>query len=224
MHMTTTSAMAAELREQSRARYPDESGFVERNGVRVCWERYGAGEQTVLLLPTWEIAHSRIWKCQIPYLARRFQVVTFDPRGNGRSDRPTEASAYDRREFARDAIAILDALGVKRTVVVSWCTGVGVLLAAEYPERVSALVDIASDLPLSAEPSDETGYPFDEVVDTDEGWAKWKPPLLAAGLARLRGVLLRRGIHGAAFDEADRGRDRLGAAGRPAGDGPGDGG
>jgi pimeloyl-ACP methyl ester carboxylesterase len=173
MHMTTMSATVAELREQSRARYPDESGFVERNGVRVCWERYGAGEQTVLLLPTWEIAHSRVWKCQIPYLARRFQVVTFDPRGNGRSGRPTEASAYDRREFARDAIAILDALGVTQAVVVSWCTGVGVLLAAEYPERVSALVDVASDLPLSAEPSDETGYPFDEVVDTDEGWAKW---------------------------------------------------
>lgn len=47
------------------------------------------------------------------------------------------------------------------------------VLAAEYPERVSALVDIASDLPLSAEPSDEPGYPFDEVADTDEGWAKW---------------------------------------------------
>lgn len=68
---------------------------MERDGVRVCWERYGAGEQTVLLLPTWEIAHSRVWKCQIPYLARRFQVVTFDPRGNGLSGRPREASAHD---------------------------------------------------------------------------------------------------------------------------------
>jgi len=34
MHMTTTPATGAELREQSRACYPDESGIVERGGVR----------------------------------------------------------------------------------------------------------------------------------------------------------------------------------------------
>jgi hypothetical protein len=68
-------AVAVEQREQTRAMYPDETGFVERDGVRVCWERYGAGEQTVLLLPTWEIAHSRVWKCQIPDLARRRDAV-----------------------------------------------------------------------------------------------------------------------------------------------------
>jgi pimeloyl-ACP methyl ester carboxylesterase/predicted glycosyltransferase len=166
-------AVAVEQREQTRAMYPDETGFVERDGVRVCWERYGAGEQTVLLLPTWEIAHSRVWKCQIPDLARRFQVVTFDPRGNGLSDRPREASAYDRREFAGDAIAILDALGVERAVVVSWCAGFGVLLAAEHPGRVSALVDVASDMQLTTGPDEETSYPFDEVLDTGQGWAKW---------------------------------------------------
>src|SRR5258706_13852657 len=112
--------------EQTRARYPDESGFVERDGVQVFWERYGAGEQTILFLPTWEIVHSRLWKCQIPYLARRFRVMTFDPRGNGRSDRPIDVDAYDRREVAGDAIAFLDALGMDETGVVSWCGGDGV--------------------------------------------------------------------------------------------------
>ena len=48
---------------------------------------------------------------QIPYLARHGRVVTFDPRGNGRSDRPAESAAYDRREFAADALAVLDAVG-----------------------------------------------------------------------------------------------------------------
>ena len=74
--------------EQTRARYPDADGFVERGGVRVHWERYGSREPAFLLLPTWEIVHSRCWKNQIPYLARHGTVVTFDPRGNGRSDRP----------------------------------------------------------------------------------------------------------------------------------------
>ena len=75
-------------REQTRARYPDETGYVERDGVSVFWERYGDGEPTVLFLPTWSIIHSRCWKAQIPYFARHFRALTFDGRGNGRSDRP----------------------------------------------------------------------------------------------------------------------------------------
>lgn len=67
--------------EQTRARYPDEAAYVERDGVKIFCEVYGAGEPTVLLMPTWEIVHSRCWKFQIPYLARHCRVVTFDPRG-----------------------------------------------------------------------------------------------------------------------------------------------
>ena len=74
--------------EQTRARYPDQEGYLERDGVRVFYEVYGSGEPTVFLLPTWSIIHSRHWKMQIPYLARHCRVVTFDGRGNGRSDRP----------------------------------------------------------------------------------------------------------------------------------------
>jgi pimeloyl-ACP methyl ester carboxylesterase/predicted glycosyltransferase len=170
------ATVADQCSEQTRARYPDTQGFVERNGVRVFWESYGAGDRTILFLPTWEIVHSRVWKCQIPYLSRRFRVLTFDPRGNGRSDRPTDPDAYDRREIAEDAIAILDTLEVEQAVVVSWCGGVGVLLAAEHPERVSALVEIAPDSPLTVDPGEEAGYPFDDVLDTDEGWAKWNRP------------------------------------------------
>jgi len=74
-----------------RARYPDQEGFVERDGVRIFYEVFGTGGPTVLLLPPWSIVHSRIWKAQIPYLARHCRVVTFDGRGNGRSSRPASA-------------------------------------------------------------------------------------------------------------------------------------
>ena len=76
--------MTGPAREQSRARYPDSSGYTKRNGVRLYYEVYGSGEPTVLLLPTWSIIHSRHWKMQIPYLARHCRVLTFDGRGNGR--------------------------------------------------------------------------------------------------------------------------------------------
>jgi pimeloyl-ACP methyl ester carboxylesterase len=85
--------MAVELttptQKQTRARYPDDSGYVERDGVNVYYEVYGEGEPTVLLLPTWSILHSRHWKMQIPYLARHCRVVTFDGRGTvSPTDRP----------------------------------------------------------------------------------------------------------------------------------------
>ena len=63
-----------------RARYPDQEGFIERNGVRIFYEVFGTGDPTVLLLPTWSIIHSRIWKAQVPYLARHCRVITFDGR------------------------------------------------------------------------------------------------------------------------------------------------
>src|SRR6476620_10012933 len=107
--------------EQTRARYPDEAAYVDRDGVKIFYEVYGTGEPTVLLMPTWEIVHSRSWKFQIPYLARYTRVVTFDPRGNGRSDRPAGYDAYRRREFAADALAVLDAAAIDRAIVVSWC-------------------------------------------------------------------------------------------------------
>ncbi|HYF24494.1 MAG TPA: alpha/beta fold hydrolase [Baekduia sp.] len=138
--------------DASRARHPDETGFVERDGVRVFWERYGEGERTVLFLPTWTFVHARIWKAQIPYFARHFRVVTFDPRGNGRSDRPTEQSAYDEREFMQDALDVLDACDVQRAVVVALSRGAqrGLLLAAEHPERVERIAFLAPMFPVTA--------------------------------------------------------------------------
>src|SRR5438105_9502612 len=109
--------------EQTRARYPDESGYVERDGVRIFYEVYGSGEPTILLLPTWSLIHSRHWKMQIPYLARHARVVTFDGRGNGRSDRPQDAAAYAEREFAADTLAVLDATETEQAVIVGFSLG-----------------------------------------------------------------------------------------------------
>ena len=161
--------------EQTRARYPDEEGFLKRDGARVFYEVYGTGEPAILLLPTWEIVHSRAWKAQIPYFARYSRVITFDRLGNGRSDRPEQVGAYDRRATAGDARAVLEHAGVQQAVVVSWCgAGEDVLLAAEHPELVSGLVLIAPDLLLTADPAEEEGpYPFEGEPSALDGWATW---------------------------------------------------
>src|SRR5207244_9104826 len=120
MNTAAAPTIAAERHEQTRARYPDTEGYVERDGVRTFYEAYGEGEPTVLLLPTWSIIHSRCWKMQIAYLARHCRVVAFDGRGNGRSDRPEEPEAYDEREFAADAIAVMDATATDRAMIVGF--------------------------------------------------------------------------------------------------------
>ena len=58
--------IASPAREQTRARYPDEEGFVEREGVRIFWERYGGGEPTILFLPTWEPSTHAAGRCRSP--------------------------------------------------------------------------------------------------------------------------------------------------------------
>ena len=138
-------------REQTRACYPDDEGYVERAGVKVHWERYGDGDPTVLLLPTWTLLHSRTWKAQIAYLARHLRVVTFDPRGNGRSDRPTDPRLYAESEFCADAVAVMDATDTAQAVVVGFSRGAQrtLLLAAEHPDRVLAAAFIAPWFPAS---------------------------------------------------------------------------
>jgi pimeloyl-ACP methyl ester carboxylesterase/predicted glycosyltransferase len=151
-----------------RARYPDADGFIERDGIKVGYEVYGEVEPTILLLTSWAIVHARQWKAQVPYLARRFRVITVEGRGNGRADRPVTAEAYLDREYVDDAIAVLDATGVDRAVIVGVSMGGrhALQLAAWYPERAAGVVAIGTALPWPIPPD------FAEPKESYEGWGK----------------------------------------------------
>ena len=158
-----------------RARYPDAEGFVDRGGVKVGYEVFGEGEPAVVFAPLDPIVHSRAWKAQVPYLARRSRVITIDPRGNGRSDRPQSPAAYADTEFVANTVAVMDACDVDRAVIVGISTSgwISLLTAALHPERVLGVVAIAAGGPgLGPLPAARTEYDFDEVLDTEEGWAK----------------------------------------------------
>jgi pimeloyl-ACP methyl ester carboxylesterase/predicted glycosyltransferase len=174
--MTAIATTRVSLPEQTRARYPDESGNVERDGVRIFWERYGDGEPTVLFLPTWSIVHARCWKGQIPYFARHAAALTFDGRGNGKSDRPQAPEAYREEEFAADALAVMEAAHTERAVLVSLSRGAerSLLLAAHHPDRVQGMVFISPALPLPpAAPRASAERTFLEPRERYEGWEKW---------------------------------------------------
>ena len=172
--MATDLATEGRARDSSRARLPAREGFVERDGVRVFYEVYGSGEPTILLLPSWSIAHSRLWKMQIPYLSRHARVVTFDGRGNGRSDRPAGEEAYRESEFAADALAVLDTTGTESAILIGasygarWATH----LAADHPQRVEGIVCLAPAVSL-APPDPAEAHFFEDEPETDRGWAKF---------------------------------------------------
>lgn len=163
---------------EHRPRRPDHTGRVVRDGVGIVYDVYDSDDRdrpTVLLLPTWSIVDSRIWKLQVPYLARHFRVITFDGRGSGRSDRPVGAPAYADREYASDVVAVLDDSTTDRALLVGLSCGVAwsVQVAASHPDRVSGLIAIGASCGLSVPDPERERFAFNARLDTTAGWAKY---------------------------------------------------
>ncbi|MCH7669972.1 MAG: alpha/beta fold hydrolase [Acidobacteria bacterium] len=139
-----------------RARYPDSEGFVERNGAKIFYEVYENDGPTILLAQSWQTFYSRLWKMQIPYLARHFRVVTYDPVGNGKSDRDVEAARLKTSEVILDAIAVLDETGTETCVVsgLSYGGGLVVAMAALHPDRFDGFIPIAASHPWGVPPEE----------------------------------------------------------------------
>src|SRR5450755_3022513 len=168
-------ARASEEKAQSmRARVPDRDGYAVREGCKIFFEVFGEGPNTVLLLPPWAIGHSRTWKLQVPYLSRHFRVVTFDPLGNGKSERPQDPAQYTDWKRVADAIAVMDATGTASAMIVGICTEAwtATLLAGEHPVRASGLVFFAPVSPYGETLPAREASSFDDVRTTYEGWEK----------------------------------------------------
>jgi pimeloyl-ACP methyl ester carboxylesterase/predicted glycosyltransferase len=113
---------------------------------------------------------------QIPYLARHCRVIAFDPRGNGKSDRPEDPAEYTEQEYAADALAVLDATDTASAFIVGYSMGAqrALLLAAEHPERVEGVVFIGPAVPLSVQTDRAQAFlSFDDRLDTYDGWEKY---------------------------------------------------
>ena len=128
-------------------------GAVTREGTElVYWTWPGTSPPTLLLHGIGN--YGRYWDFFADSIAGRLQLIAPDARGHGESGRP--ADGYAPADFAADALAILDRLGIERTVVVGHSMGGlhSINLAARHPERVQALVivDASPDpLPQGAE-------------------------------------------------------------------------
>jgi pimeloyl-ACP methyl ester carboxylesterase/predicted glycosyltransferase len=158
-----------------RAKLPHTEGFVERGGVKLHYEIYGEGEQTMVFLPPWAIVHSRIYKAQLPYFSERFRCVTYDPRGNGKSDRPTEVADYSLDNYLADALAVMDATEAGKAILVGLSFGglLASILAAHHPERVKAAILAGTVASIGPDYDYRKPQHFLEKRERFEGWDKF---------------------------------------------------
>ena len=73
------------------------------------------------------------------------RVVSWNHRGTGGSDRPTDLDRCGITEFVEDALSVMDAFGLERAVLMGWSMGVNTMfeLASLHPERVTGLFAVA---------------------------------------------------------------------------------
>ena len=85
-----------------------------------------------------------IWKRLAPDLETRGSVTRIDQRGHGQSDAPP--GPYSRADLATDVVAVLDAEGIDRTILVGHSMGgiVAMETALAYPDRIAGLVLIGT--------------------------------------------------------------------------------
>ncbi|QEV20436.1 alpha/beta fold hydrolase [Streptomyces alboniger] len=108
-------------------------------GVRLWTERRGAPDAPALLLVMGAQAAGLGWPEElVDALAERHHVIRYDHRDTGRSSHCFDERPYRVTDLARDAVAVLDGLGVERAHLVGLSLGgmLAQLVLADHPERV----------------------------------------------------------------------------------------
>jgi pimeloyl-ACP methyl ester carboxylesterase len=117
---------------------------IDSSGVTLDVQVEGAG-RPVLLVHGWPDTQ-RLWSKQVPALVDAgYQVITYDQRGYGASDKPAEVEAYSIPFLAIDSTAVLDHLGIEQAHFVGhdWGAAVVWATAALAPQRVDHLVALS---------------------------------------------------------------------------------
>jgi pimeloyl-ACP methyl ester carboxylesterase len=130
---------------------------LNRDGVELYYEVHGSGP--VVLLTHGYSATSQMWAGQVEALSKDHTLVTWDMRGHGQSDYPSDPAAYSEAATVADMAAILDAVGAQQAVIGGLSLGGYMSLAFHlaYPQRTRALLIIDTG----------PGYKNDEAR---EGW------------------------------------------------------
>lgn len=123
----------------------DAGQFVQVDGSRVYYETYGDESDPPLVLVHGNGGSISSMRCQIIFFMQEYRVVVADNRTHGKSG-GSDHLTYD--QIASDYVAILDDLGLESVYVLGQSDGgiIGLLLAIDYPEKVSKVVAAVPNL------------------------------------------------------------------------------
>ena len=116
-----------------------------KDGVAIHYESTGKGEPAVVLVHCWS-CDRHLWDAVVPRLAKDHRVVTLDLAGHGASGR--DRKDWSIEAFGEDVRAVVEALGLKKVVLVGHSMGGPVILEAArlLPGRVVGLVPVDTAL------------------------------------------------------------------------------
>ena len=116
---------------------------VHANGIDIHYEIHGSGEPLVLIGGLG--ADTFLWFRQVPELSRHFQVIVFDNRGSGESDKPEEP--YTIKMFADDTAGLLKAIQIPRAHILGASLGglIAQEFALDYPEMVNKFILVSTN-------------------------------------------------------------------------------
>ena len=117
--------------------------YAQTNGIRTFYERFGSGQPLALIGGS--VFGRQNWAMAWDAFDAEFDVISYDQRGYGRSDRPAERYTMD--VWIDDLAALLDALEIDRAHIAGTSMGAMVALAfaAKYRDRC---ISVVSDCPL----------------------------------------------------------------------------
>ncbi len=155
---------------------PLKSGKVRVDDVNIYYELYGQGDPLVLIAGT-GISCAPWRPFQVPEFSKHYQVLIYDHRGLGRSDKPDVH--YSTRLFAKDCAGLMDALGIGKAHIMGHSMGgrVAQWLALDHPGKVRSLVLSGTG---AGKYSDEIedyprGVPIDTCVELiEKGYEKYQ--------------------------------------------------
>jgi pimeloyl-ACP methyl ester carboxylesterase len=152
--------------------YPNAEGFAtaETTGIRHWYQRSGPPDARAVVLINGSDAPTSIWHVDLveALLGGGFQVVRYDPRDCGRSERlpwpkgfnarswtPASPPPYPLDAMTEDLVGLLDALDVDEAHFVGVSMGgmIAQLMAISYPDRVLSLSLLSTSPSNSFDPA-----------------------------------------------------------------------
>ncbi len=120
------------------------------NGIELCYDEFGSADDPVVLLVRGFGSQMIAWRegfCT-QLASNGLRVVRFDNRDTGLSSKIDPQTRYTLSDMAKDAIGLLDHLGVERAHIAGLSMGgmIVQVIALEHPDRVLSMVSIMSGI------------------------------------------------------------------------------